>query len=102
MTLFNRKTLSRQIKPVPIPAEHLSALDAWAEMIRSDRVYALKETALHGQFAAKINEGVLATTDLRAGPITPPPPNRRSCRAVSIWPLAGSGERPMKSSPRSS
>jgi len=28
-------------------------------MIRSGRVYALKETALHGQFAAKIIEGVL-------------------------------------------
>ena len=28
-------------------------------MISSDRVYALKETALHGQFAAKIIEGVL-------------------------------------------
>jgi len=59
MNLFNRKTLKRHIKPAPIPADHLSALDAWAEMIRSGRVYALKETALHGQFAAKIIEGVL-------------------------------------------
>lgn len=53
MNLFNRKTLKRHIKPAPIPADHLAALDAWAEMIRSGRVYALKETALHGQFAAK-------------------------------------------------
>lgn len=59
MNLFNRKTLKRHINPAPIPADHLAALDAWAEMIRSGRVYALKETALHGQFAAKIIEGVL-------------------------------------------
>lgn len=55
MNLFNRKTLKQHIKPAPIPADHLAALDAWAEMIRSGRVYALKETALHGQFAAKIS-----------------------------------------------
>jgi len=59
MNLFNRKTLKRHIKPTPVPADHLAALDAWADMIRSGRVYALKETALHGQFAAKIIEGVL-------------------------------------------
>jgi hypothetical protein len=59
MNLFNRKTLKRHIKPAPIRADHLTALDAWADMIRSGRVYALKETALHGQFAAKIIEGVL-------------------------------------------
>ena len=59
MNLFNRKTLKRHIKPAPVPTDHLAALDAWADMIRSGRVYALKETALHGQFAAKIIEGVL-------------------------------------------
>ena len=59
MNLFNRKTLKRHIKPAPVPNDHLAALDAWADMIRSGRVYALKETALHGQFAAKIIEGVL-------------------------------------------
>ena len=59
MNLFNRKTLNRHINSAPIPADHLAALDAWAEMIRSGRIYALKETALHGQFAAKIIEGVL-------------------------------------------
>lgn len=59
MNLFNRKTLKRSINPAPIPAEHLAALDAWADMIRSGRVYSLKETALHGQFAAKIIESVL-------------------------------------------
>ena len=59
MNLFNRKTLKRHIKPASIPADHLAALDAWGDMIRSGRVYALKETALHGQFAAKIIEGVL-------------------------------------------
>jgi hypothetical protein len=59
VNLFNRKTLKRHIKPGPVPTDHLAALDAWAEMIRSGRIYALKETALHGQFAAKIIEGVL-------------------------------------------
>jgi hypothetical protein len=59
MNLFNRKTLNRHIKLTPVPADHLAALDQWAEMIRSRRVYALKETALHGQFAAKLIEGVL-------------------------------------------
>lgn len=59
MNLFNRKTLKRHIKPAPIPADHLAALDAWADMIRSGRVYALKETALHGELTSKIIEGVL-------------------------------------------
>ncbi|MCA3446368.1 MAG: N-6 DNA methylase [Rhodobacter sp.] len=59
MILFNRKTLARHLKPAPLPAGHFAVLDAWAEMIRSGRVYALKETALRGQFEAKIIEGVL-------------------------------------------
>jgi hypothetical protein len=59
MILFNRKTLARHLKPAPLPAGHLAILDAWADMIRSGRIYTLKETALHGQFAAKIIEGVL-------------------------------------------
>lgn len=49
MNLFNRKTLKRHIKPVPISVDHLAALDSWADMIRSGRVYALKEIALHGE-----------------------------------------------------
>lgn len=59
MNLFNRKTLKRHIHPTAVPADHLANLVAWADMIRSGRIYALKETALHGQFAAKIIEGVL-------------------------------------------
>ena len=59
MSLFNRKTLKRNIKPAPVPADHLAALNAWAEMIRSGRVYALKETELHWEFASKIAETVL-------------------------------------------
>lgn len=66
--LFNRKTLSRNIRPLVIPPDHLAALDAWADMIRSGRVYALKETALHGQFAAKIIEGVLGYHGPAGGP----------------------------------
>ncbi len=49
MILFNRKTLARHLKPAPLPAGHFAVLDAWAEMIRSGRVYALKETALNGE-----------------------------------------------------
>lgn len=59
MNLFNRKTLKRNIKPLPIPADHLTILDAWGDMIRSRRIYGLKEKALHGAFASKIVEGVL-------------------------------------------
>ena len=59
MNLFNRKTLKRHIKPAPIPPDHLAALDAWADMIGSSRVYTLKETALHGELTSKIIEGVL-------------------------------------------
>lgn len=59
MNLFNHKTLKRHMKPAPIPADHLAALDAWTDLIRSGRVYALKEIAMHGQLAGKIIEGVL-------------------------------------------
>ncbi len=59
MILFNRKTLARHLNPAPLPAGHLAILEAWADMIRSGRIYTLKETALHGEFAAKIIEGVL-------------------------------------------
>jgi hypothetical protein len=59
MNLFNRKTLKRHIKPDPIPSDHLATLKSWAELISSGRIARLKETALHGQFASKIVEGVL-------------------------------------------
>ncbi len=59
MSLFNRKTLQRHIRPAPIPADHLAALEAWAEMIDSSRIHTMKEVALHGQFASKIIEDVL-------------------------------------------
>lgn len=60
MHLFNPKTIARHVSGNdPIPISHFAKLSEWAEMITSGRVYALKETALHGQFAAKIIEGVL-------------------------------------------
>lgn len=59
MNLFNTKTLKRHIRVEGIPADHLALLEAWGELIRSGRVQTLKETALHGQFASKIVEGVL-------------------------------------------
>ncbi len=67
MNLFNRKTLKRHIKPAPVPVDHLGALEAWAEMVRSGRIYGLKETALHGQFASKIIEGILGYTGPAGG-----------------------------------
>ena len=59
MNLFNRKTMQRHAAAAPVPADHLAALEAWGEMIRDGRIYTLKEVALHGQFTAKIVEGVL-------------------------------------------
>lgn len=59
MALFNPKTLARHLKPAPIPKEHLAHLEAWAELIRGGKIYGLKETALHGEFASKLVEGVL-------------------------------------------
>ena len=59
MNLFNRKTLKRHIKADPIPSDRLATLEAWTELISSGRIEHLKETALHGQFASKIVEGVL-------------------------------------------
>ena len=59
MNLFNRKTLKRHIKADPIHSDHLAVLEAWAKLISSGRIERLKETALHGQFASSIVEGVL-------------------------------------------
>ncbi|WP_200238007.1 Eco57I restriction-modification methylase domain-containing protein [Lamprobacter modestohalophilus] len=59
MHLFNPKTIARNRAAQTIPTDHLSLLEAWAEMIRDRRIETLKEVALHGQFAAKIVEGVL-------------------------------------------
>ena len=50
MNLFNRKTLKRHIetgKTGPIRADHLEALQAWAEPIGSGRIDTLKEVSLH-------------------------------------------------------
>ena len=59
MNLFNKKTIARHLKPETVPTDHQEALTAWSDMIRDGRIYSLKETALHGQFTAKIVEGVL-------------------------------------------
>ena len=52
MNLFNRKTLEKHTTKGVVPPEHFGALDAWAEMVRSGRVHALKEAALHGELIA--------------------------------------------------
>lgn len=59
MSLFNRKTIDRHISSTTISANHFVALKDWATLIQDGRIYRLKETALHGQFTAKIVEGVL-------------------------------------------
>lgn len=59
MKLFNRKTIARHTQATDIPEDHLVNLQAWAELINDGRIYSLKEVALHGQFTAKIVEGVL-------------------------------------------
>lgn len=60
MHLFNPKTLDRHIAhPDNLPANHEALLKEWSELIRSGRITGLKETALHGDFKAKIVEGVL-------------------------------------------
>lgn len=65
--LFNQKVLKRAIVPAPLPDEHLSVLGMWAEMIQTDRISALKETALRGQFISKIVEGVLGYKGASSG-----------------------------------
>jgi type I restriction-modification system DNA methylase subunit len=58
--LFNPKTLNRYLKnDAQIPADHFALLDNWADLIRSNQIYRLKEVALHGDFKARIVEGVL-------------------------------------------
>lgn len=60
MHLFNPKTIARYLSKVgPAPADHAERLSAWAEMITSGRVSAIKETALHADFKSNIVEFVL-------------------------------------------
>jgi type I restriction-modification system DNA methylase subunit len=58
--LFNPKTIARHLTNTAKPTEEQAAhLAAWAELIRSGRIMDHKETALHGDFKARIIEGVL-------------------------------------------
>ncbi len=59
MSLFNQKTISRNIKTPTIPAAHLTHLELWSELITSKRIKTLKEKAVRGQFTSKVVEGVL-------------------------------------------
>ena len=67
MNLFNRKTLKRHLHRIPEHAEHRAVLEAWAELITSQRIFGLKETALRGDFTAKIIENVLGYRGPAAG-----------------------------------
>lgn len=67
MNLFNRKTLKRYVQSVSVPTDHVAALEAWAEMIATGRIYDLKEKALYGEFTSKLIEGVLGYRGPTAG-----------------------------------
>jgi type I restriction-modification system DNA methylase subunit len=60
MNLFTPKTINKRINgDTQIPAEHLKILTEWSNDIKTERIYAFNETALHGEFASKIVQGVL-------------------------------------------
>ncbi|MCR9072557.1 MAG: BREX-1 system adenine-specific DNA-methyltransferase PglX [Alphaproteobacteria bacterium] len=67
MSLFNRKTIQRHINEVAIAPEHLGVVTEWADLVNSGRIRELKEVALHGQFTAKIVEGVLGYSGPASG-----------------------------------
>ncbi|MDX5367395.1 MAG: N-6 DNA methylase [Alphaproteobacteria bacterium] len=67
MNLFNRKTLKRHLHRIPENADHNATLEAWADLIASQRIFGLKETALRGDFTAKIIENVLGYRGPTAG-----------------------------------
>jgi hypothetical protein len=59
MKLFNAKTVRRYASPVGLPEDHAKILTEWRDLIHSGRLAQLKEVSLHGDFRAKILEGVL-------------------------------------------
>ena len=70
MKLFNQKTLGRQINgALTVPSDHLSLLEDWAEMIKTERIYSIKETSLHADFKSKIVESVLGYHGPTQGPV---------------------------------
>ena len=63
MNLFTPKTINKRIKgDAQIPPEHLKILTEWSDDIKTGRIFAFKETSLHGEFASKIVQGVLGYT----------------------------------------
>ena len=51
MSLFNKKTVSRQTAfPPPADPASIAAFGKWADSIASGRVAQLRETELHGPF----------------------------------------------------
>jgi type I restriction-modification system DNA methylase subunit len=63
MNLFTPKTINKRIKgDTQIPPEHLKILTEWSDDIKTKRIFAFNETALHGEFASKIVQGVLGYT----------------------------------------
>ena len=63
MAIFNPKTAARHVPAAPsIPPDHATALADWAALIASGRIETLSEVQLHGDFKARIVEGVLGYT----------------------------------------
>ena len=59
----------RLVESAPLPADHLSLLEAWAELIKTQRIYSINEISLHGDFKSKIVEGVLGYCGPTQGPV---------------------------------
>ena len=66
MPLFHPRVLKHaldKIQKQPIPAKHLETLSAWAESIKTERIFKENETTLDGVFIANLLVGVLGYTD---------------------------------------
>lgn len=57
--LFQAKVLAKHLKPQPIPADHLKALQNWQNKIQSGELAKQSEVSLHAPFMQQIMVGVL-------------------------------------------
>ncbi|MDY0137780.1 MAG: N-6 DNA methylase [Thiomicrospira sp.] len=57
--LFQAKVLAKHLKPQPIPADHLKALQSWQSKIQSGELAKQSEVSLHAPFMQQIMVGVL-------------------------------------------
>ncbi len=57
--LFQAKVLAKHLKPQPIPADHLKALQSWQSKIQSGELAKQSEVSLHAPFMQQIMVSVL-------------------------------------------